>query len=96
MRDHGGSLSFAPRLPERLTRLAFGLCFRGRRLRVEIERQQVRYSLLEGAPLEITHHGETVNVTVDEPVTRTILAPPAREMPTQPFGRAPARRRSAG
>jgi alpha,alpha-trehalose phosphorylase len=96
MRDHGGSLSFAPRLPARLSRLAFGLCFRGRRLKVEVERRQVRYSLLEGAPLEITHHGETVDVTVEEPVTRTIPAPPSREVPTQPFGRAPARRRSAG
>ena len=37
MRDHDGSLSFAPRLPERLSRLAFGLCFRGRRLRVEVD-----------------------------------------------------------
>jgi alpha,alpha-trehalose phosphorylase len=96
MRDHGGSLSFAPRLPARLSRLAFGLCFRGRRLKVEVERRHVRYSLLEGAPLEITHHGETVDVTVEEPVTRTIPAPPTREVPTQPFGRAPARRRSAG
>jgi alpha,alpha-trehalose phosphorylase len=96
MRDHGGSLSFAPRLPERLSRLAFGLCFRGRRLKVEVGSGQARYSLLEGAPFEITHHGEAVDVAVEEPVTRTIPAPPTREVPTQPFGRAPARRRSAG
>ena len=36
MRDHDGALSFTPRLPQRLTRLAFGMCFRGRRLRVEV------------------------------------------------------------
>jgi alpha,alpha-trehalose phosphorylase len=96
MRDHDGSLSFAPRLPARLNRLAFGLCFRGRRLKVEVDHHQARYSLLEGAQLEITHHGETVNVTAEEPVTRTIPAPPAREAPRQPPGRAPARRRSAG
>jgi alpha,alpha-trehalose phosphorylase len=30
MRDHGGSLSFAPQLPQRLSRLTFRLCFRGR------------------------------------------------------------------
>ncbi|MDP9329844.1 MAG: glycoside hydrolase family 65 protein [Actinomycetota bacterium] len=96
MRDHGGSLSFAPRLPERLSRLAFGLCFRGRRLKVEVDHHQARYSLLEGSQLEITHHGEMVNVTVEEPVTRTIPASPAREEPRQPPGRAPARRRSAG
>lgn len=96
MRDHAGSLSFAPRLPERLSRVAFGLCFRGRRLKVEVEPQQARYSLREGAPLEITHHGETVSVTAEKPVTRTIAAPPARDVPKQPPGRAPARRRPAG
>lgn len=92
MRDHDGSLTFAPRLPERLSRLAFGLCFRGRRLKVEVEPQKARYSLLEGAPLEIAHHGETINVTTEAPATRTIPAPPARDAPTQPHGRAPARR----
>src|SRR5205814_708930 len=34
MRDHDGFLSFAPRLPPRLERLAFGLRFRGRVLKV--------------------------------------------------------------
>jgi alpha,alpha-trehalose phosphorylase len=92
MRDHAGSLSFAPRLPERLSRLAFGLCFRGRRLKVEVEPRQARYSLLDGAPLELTHHGKTVNLTREEPVTRTIPAPPARMAPKQPPGRVPARR----
>ena len=92
MRDHDGSLSFAPRLPQRLSRLAFGLCFRARRLKIEVEPRQARYSLLEGAPLEITHHGERVNVTAEKPVTRTIPAAPARDAPTQPPGRAPARR----
>ena len=57
MRDHDGVLSFTPRLPERLTRLAFGMCFRGRRLRVEVTHRQARYSLLQGSPLELTHHG---------------------------------------
>jgi alpha,alpha-trehalose phosphorylase len=95
MRDHGGSLAFAPRLPQRLSRVAFGLLFRGRRLRVEVEPHQARYSLREGAPLEVTHFGETVNVTEQEPVTCTIPAPPARDPPKQPPGRAPARRRPA-
>ncbi len=96
MRDHNGSLTFAPRLPERLSRLAFGLCFRGRRLKVEVEPQQARYSLLEGAPLEITHHNETVNLTMETPATRPIPAPPTYGTPKQPPGRAPARRQPAG
>ena len=39
MRDHDGVLSFMPRLPHALSRLAFRLAFRGRRLLVEIERE---------------------------------------------------------
>jgi alpha,alpha-trehalose phosphorylase len=96
MRDHDGRLTFAPRLPERLNRLAFGLCFRGRRLRVEVDQQQARYSLRQGEPLEIAHHGETFAVTGGELVTRPIPSTPARDLPTQPPGRAPARRRPAG
>jgi alpha,alpha-trehalose phosphorylase len=96
MRDHDGALSFAPRLPQRLTRLAFGMCFRQRRLKVEITHAGARYSLLEGEPLEIAHHGDTVHVTAEKAVTRTIPPPPVRDAPRQPPGRAPARRRPAG
>ena len=54
MRDHDGVLSFAPRLPQRLTGLTFGVCFRGRRLRVEVTHRQARYSLLQGSQLDLT------------------------------------------
>jgi alpha,alpha-trehalose phosphorylase len=93
MRDYGGSLSFAPRLPKQLSRLAFRLCFRGRRIRVEVDHEQARYSLLRGDPLDIAHHGDNVTLVPDEPVTRPIPEPSSREAPAQPPGRAPARRR---
>ena len=48
MRDHDATLSFTPLLPEGLTRLSFGLCFRDRRLKVEVKHHQARYSLLAG------------------------------------------------
>src|SRR5262249_9846347 len=48
MRDHGGKLSFAPRLPARLERLAFRIRFRGRRLKVEVARDAAAYTLVEG------------------------------------------------
>jgi alpha,alpha-trehalose phosphorylase len=96
MRDHDGSLSFAPRLPERLSRLAFRLCFRGRRLRVEVDDRAVRYSLLEGESLEIAHHAEALTVSPGEAVTRDIPPAPPREEPAQPPARAPARRRPGG
>jgi len=92
MRDHDGVLSFKPRLPEALTRLAFRLCFRGRRLRVEIAHGQATYSLMGGPPLEISHDGETGTVSVERPLRCPIEASPAREAPDQPPGRAPPRR----
>ena len=82
MRDHDGALTFAPRLPERLSRLTFRLCFRGRRLKVEVDQQQARYSLRQGESLEVAHYGETFDVTAAEPVTRTIPPAPARDLPS--------------
>jgi alpha,alpha-trehalose phosphorylase len=92
MRDHDGQLSFAPRLPEALTRLTFRLSFRGRRLLVQVERQRATYSLSEGEALEISHHGKRLTVA-GRPRVRSIPPAPARETPSQPPGRAPARRR---
>ena len=93
MRDHGGLLSFAPRLPSALRRLSFGIAFLGRRLRVEVHRDRATYSLLEkGPPLDLSHHSEGLTVERDAPVTRPIPPAPDLPAPTQPPGRAPARR----
>ena len=93
MRDHEGFLAFAPQLPQWLSRLTFRLLFRGRRIQVAVDHRQARYTLLQGASLDITHHGATVTLVPDEPVTRSIPKPPTRKVPFQPPGRAPARRR---
>jgi alpha,alpha-trehalose phosphorylase len=93
MRDHGGVLTFAPRLPSRLERLAFGLLFRGTRLRVEVTKTHATYSVVDGHPLEVGHHGATLTVSSERPVTQKI--PPLtidRPPPVQPPGRAPRRR----
>jgi alpha,alpha-trehalose phosphorylase len=92
MRDHGGELTFAPRLPGRLERLAFRLVFRGRRLKVEVTKQNASYLLVEGDPLDIAHHGETFTVGRGEAVTRDIPPAPARPAPSQPPGREPVHR----
>jgi alpha,alpha-trehalose phosphorylase len=89
MRDHGKTLSFAPRLPSRLTRLSFGLLYRGRRLRVGISSDTAQYELLDGKPLEILHHGESLKVTTDSPQTRPVPPAPQRPAPQPPPGRAP-------
>jgi alpha,alpha-trehalose phosphorylase len=94
LRDHDGMLRFTPRLPQALARLAFRLCFRGRRLLVEVDHRQARYSLLEGADLEILHHGKRATVRAGRALTRRIPVLHAGETPTQPAGRAPQHRGS--
>jgi alpha,alpha-trehalose phosphorylase len=92
MRDHGGALTFAPRLPARLGRLAFRLMFRGRRLTVEVTKEASTYTLVDGEPLEIAHHGEALTVSEGQPVTRENPPAPVRPAPSQPPGREPVRR----
>jgi alpha,alpha-trehalose phosphorylase len=92
MRDHDGSLSFVPRLPARLERLTFRLLFRGRRLKVEVTKGEAVYMLLDGPPLEVTHHGEPFELSANRPISRGIKHLPERPAPRQPAGRAPIRR----
>jgi alpha,alpha-trehalose phosphorylase len=92
MRDYGGELTFAPRLPARLGRLAFRLMFRGRRLTVEVTKEATTYTLVDGEPLEISHHGEALTVSQEQPVMRDNPSAPARPAPSQPPGREPVRR----
>ena len=92
MRDHGGALSFRPRLPPTITRLAFGLTFRGSRLAVEVTRDDARYTLRDGDALELHHHGKAFAVKEGQSQTLPIPPAPERRPPSQPPGRAPARR----
>jgi alpha,alpha-trehalose phosphorylase len=90
LRDHGGALSFAPRLPPMLTGLTFRLSFRGRRLKVDVRNEHATYSLMQGPSLQINHHGEAATIGSDHPLTLAIAPAPPREPPTQPAGRAPS------
>jgi alpha,alpha-trehalose phosphorylase len=90
MRDYGETLSFEPRLPSRLTRLGFGLLYRGRRLRVDVRSHDAQYELLDGKPLEILHYGESMTVTADSPQSRPLPPIPPRTAPEPPPGRSPA------
>ena len=93
LRDQGGELSFAPRLPEQLTHLAFGVIYKGRRLRVRVGADEATYSLASGDDtLRLRHHGEAFEVTADKPMTLPIPQLPPMPRPSQPAGRAPQRR----
>ena len=93
LRDHGAELAFSPRIPRALVRLAFGMYYRGRRLRVQVRREEATYSLIDGEPLALRHHGESFTVAVGAPVTQRIPAlGDVGPRPQQPPGRAPSRR----
>jgi alpha,alpha-trehalose phosphorylase len=92
MRDHDGQLTFAPRLPRDLSRLAFRLCARGRRVLVEVTHEGATYSLDSDGSLDLAHHGEAFTLESGSPVTLPLPAPTAGEPPPQPPGREPRER----
>ena len=96
MRDHGGQLSFAPRLPSALDRLCFRMCFRGNRFSVEIGMESATYRLISGEGMTTTHHGEQITIGPGTPVTMPIPQVPSHAPVLQPHGRAPTRRNPRG
>jgi alpha,alpha-trehalose phosphorylase len=90
-----GVLRFTPRLPDGLSRLAFTILVQGRRLRVELQHKSARYLLVEGDPLELSHHGGPVTIRAGKPSVQRIPVLTARPRAKQPAGREPARRRTA-
>ena len=67
LRDHGGHISFDPKLPSDWNRLRFRLMIRGRRLVVDIERTRLTLQL-DGDPLELQVSGRPVLLEDDSPV----------------------------
>ncbi|QIS04147.1 family 65 glycosyl hydrolase [Nocardia brasiliensis] len=91
MRVCDGELRFAPRIPERIRRLAFRILWRGSRLAVEITRDTVVYRLLSGERIELRHHGAP-HVVGEEPLLLSIPAAPSVSKAEPPPGRAPYHR----
>jgi alpha,alpha-trehalose phosphorylase len=94
MRLQNNVLSFAPRLPDALERLAFHVLYRGSRIRIEVGAQDATYRLLDGPPQKVLHHGEEIFLTENVAVTRLIpdIQIQVGPRPTQPPGRAPMER----
>ncbi len=91
MRVRQKHLSFAPRLPAGLARLAFRIRYRGRRIGVTIRPATATYELLDGSAITITHHGEDVKLS-SKALRKAIPPGPRLPRPTQPKGREPRRR----
>jgi alpha,alpha-trehalose phosphorylase len=92
MRHADGIVAFCPRLPHGITRLAFCMVVRGRRLRVEVTHASARYLLADGEPLEIIHHGARLRLVAGHPQEHSVPTVPPRPRPSQPQGRTPAQR----
>jgi alpha,alpha-trehalose phosphorylase len=92
MRDHGGRLTFKPRIPEQMVRLRFNLQWHGGHLQVEVTPGSATYTCIDGNPITLTHHGEHVQAIKNSPVTRPIPPLEDRPNPGQPKGRAPEHR----
>ena len=91
MRDFGGKITFAPRLPNRLTYLSFRMIVRGSKIVVAVDKEQATYRLLSGPPIELAHHGEKFTLG-ETPVTMKIPDIEYREPPKAPPGCEPYRR----
>ncbi|QOR71177.1 glycoside hydrolase family 65 protein [Ruania alkalisoli] len=96
MRDHGGQVTFAPRLPKELTRLRFRIRWNGAVVEVDVRREDgtdtATYRLVEGESLSTSHHGTPVELAGEEPVRLAIPAPTGVLPVTHPARRAPTRR----
>ena len=89
MRDHGGRLTFGPRLPQQLTGLRFRLACRGCVVEVRVGHGEATYELVDGDGLEIAHHGEALVLAAGESATRPIPPIDPGPRPSHPAGRDP-------
>ncbi|MDQ4037690.1 MAG: family 65 glycosyl hydrolase [Actinomycetota bacterium] len=92
MRDHNGWVTFAPRLPPKLTFLAFRILVEGRAITVKVNKDSATYHLIDGKEFTSNHHGQEFTIAVDRQVTMPIPVPPKIEPVQQPKGREPIRR----
>ncbi|WP_370463304.1 glycosyl hydrolase family 65 protein [Micromonospora sp. WMMC415] len=80
LRDDRGVLSFDPRLPAEIRRLAFCLRWHGHRLAVTLTAAEARYELPDADPdttVELWHHGEHIHLTGGSAATRPMPPIPA-------------------
>lgn len=68
MRDHNGTLSFDPRLPQEWPALAFRIRYRGSALQIRVEREQITFTLVGGPTVAVTVRGERHLVHGREPM----------------------------
>ena len=102
LRDDEGIMSLDPQLPSGISRLRFRLRWRGFRLLVDADHENVTYTLRSDSDdsegeLRIQHAGEEVTLTTESSSTFAVrLREALLPSPPQPPGREPFHRRSMG
>jgi trehalose/maltose hydrolase-like predicted phosphorylase len=97
LRDDAGELALDPQLPEGISCLRFRLRWKGFRLTVDVNHDEVSYVLRDGPEheLSIRHAGENLDLHTDAPTAVPVRRrKPLLPTPSQPPGREPERRSS--
>ena len=68
LRSDGGTPRFAPRLPERWKELTFSVQYRGRVIRIRMNRDRTAFRLTEGEPLRLRIYDQVYELTDRETV----------------------------
>jgi alpha,alpha-trehalose phosphorylase len=98
LRDDDGVLSLDPQLPSGITRLRFRLRWREFRLTVDVNHENVTYTIRDGPHhgLTIRHAGADLDLSTDRESTVAIKPrEPLLPAPQQPPGREPLGRRGS-
>ncbi|MDT8438089.1 MAG: beta-phosphoglucomutase [Wenzhouxiangellaceae bacterium] len=74
LRLTGSELTLAPRLPARWRGYRIAFAWRKRRLRLDVEPERCRYTLLEGTSVRIRHHDQVLELTPDQPIVAELPA----------------------
>jgi len=67
MRDHGGRLSFNPRLPVDWDRLTYRMTVRGSRVRVDLEQKALTFTVETGDGFDAWVHNQQIEVRPGDP-----------------------------
>ncbi len=66
MRVHGDEIAFRPYLPQGWNGYRVTICYRGRRIRIGVSKEETKYCVLSGEPLEICHYGQKLLISENE------------------------------
>ncbi len=81
MRDHGGNLTFDPRLPKDWQSLGFQLQVRGSKMKVNLTRASITFEVVEGGPVELSVRGKSITVQPGE-VSSVVLDGQGPQLPS--------------